>query len=127
MSGLLLLQLQVERVAGVLWHLQSLWRKATRIRNGCWHCSYCFGPTEADLIDTIKDKLHSFSHTEYDRPPWTDSDYIRHSVHEGVSLIRNSDNSIVQFTKVPTFAFKLPLSEAIAVIAVIAVIAEMAF
>ena len=47
-----------------------------------WHCSYCF----ADLAH-FRNKISSFSHSEFDLPKYHTKDNIVKSIREGVSLL----------------------------------------
>jgi len=55
-------------------------------RSGCWHCSYCFGPTLDDAVVHVRNKLQTFSHLEYSGPPWTDTDHIKRHITDRVDL-----------------------------------------
>lgn len=45
------------------------------------HCSYCY-----DKISSIQKKLHSFAHTEYNKPPYTDREYIKDCIKKHLSI-----------------------------------------
>ena len=50
------------------------------VDNGGWHCSYCMS------TDDIINKLHSFSHQEYNRYPYTSRTHIQDCITNGKSL-----------------------------------------
>jgi hypothetical protein len=73
--------------------IQKLWRTADKsIDDACWHCSYCFGPTLEDATNGIIQKIKSFAHTEYDKPPFTTPEYIADSIMRGLSPFRSAGN-----------------------------------
>ncbi len=51
----------------------------------CWHCSYCFGPTIEKAVSMIIDKITSFSHGEYNKPPYIEPKYLRCAFLRGLS------------------------------------------
>lgn len=69
--------------------IQRYWRQAkTKVDSACWHCSYCFGPKMSDAIDTISNKLSSFSHTEFSGSLFRDPERIQQSILNGLDLFR---------------------------------------
>jgi beta-1,4-mannosyl-glycoprotein beta-1,4-N-acetylglucosaminyltransferase len=61
-----------------------------------WHFTYLGG------VEAIQEKLRSFSHEEYSRPPFTDREYIEGRLQAGVGLIN---------APVPRTFFPAPISE----------------
>lgn len=59
------------------------------IENGGWHFSYLGDE------DFIENKLASFSHLEYNIPPYNDKDYIKKQIESGVSLWGDSQFEFV--------------------------------
>ncbi|KAL8951943.1 MAG: hypothetical protein Q9222_002127 [Ikaeria aurantiellina] len=49
--------------------------------NAAWHCSYCFGKLQ-DLVD----KVQSFSHSELNKPEFTDRAKILQRVRHGIDM-----------------------------------------
>ncbi|KAI5294246.1 hypothetical protein KEM52_004393 [Ascosphaera acerosa] len=49
--------------------------------NASWHCSSCFS-----TIDEMKTKIRSYSHQEYNRPEFMDSDRLVQRVRSGMDL-----------------------------------------
>ena len=49
--------------------------------NAAWHCSYCFGK-----LQELVDKIQSFSHSELNRPEFTDRAKILQRVRHGVDM-----------------------------------------
>lgn len=60
--------------------LRKLRTKLPVLKNGGWHCSY-FAPPRA-----IQKKLQSFSHSEYNRLPYTSLAHIEDCVQQGKDL-----------------------------------------
>eukprot|EP00668_Euglena_longa_P001333 GGOE01001579.1.p1 GENE.GGOE01001579.1~~GGOE01001579.1.p1 ORF type:complete len:620 (-),score=131.55 GGOE01001579.1:366-2159(-) len=73
---------QAMRVTGLGLRRTSL--ASTLIRSAGWHFSYFGGPA------VIHQKLLSFSHTEYSRPPYTDLDHIEQCVRTGADLFNRT-------------------------------------
>jgi beta-1,4-mannosyl-glycoprotein beta-1,4-N-acetylglucosaminyltransferase len=57
-----------------------------RISSACFHCSYCF-----DRISSVREKLSSFSHTEYDNERNRNQQYIINTFKNGKDLFGRSD------------------------------------
>lgn len=64
------------------------WRKASKKMpdGSCWHCSYCFGPTDDDFVNAVVTKLTSFSHTEFSSGKYIEREYILDCRDKGVSF-----------------------------------------
>lgn len=56
------------------------------------HCSYCYRS-----ISLIQKKLHSFHHTEFDKPPYTNREYISDCIKNHISLFDKSKIEIVDY------------------------------
>lgn len=63
-------------------------RGDTRIADGGWHFSYFGG------VENIADKLSAFSHQEYNRPPFSNPDYIAAHVSAGVDLFDRDKHTL---------------------------------
>jgi beta-1,4-mannosyl-glycoprotein beta-1,4-N-acetylglucosaminyltransferase len=59
------------------------------IHNSGWHCSYCFH----DILQFVN-KLKSFSHSEFDKEEYTNTESILYRVVNGLDLFNRSDVSI---------------------------------
>lgn len=69
--------------------MQSAFRVAThRSEHACWHCAFGFGPSVDAAVRQAIVKMHSFSHSEYDRSPYIDYEYMRDSLLRGLSPVR---------------------------------------
>jgi len=66
--------------------------KLTDHRSGCWHCSYCFGPTLDDAVTIVRNKLQTFSHREYSGAPWTDTNHISSHIMARVDLFDRGEH-----------------------------------
>lgn len=66
-------------------------------RSGCWHCSYCFGPTREMAVSMIQNKLLSFAHVEYSGPPYTDAEYIIKHIEMNESIFGGAPFGIYAF------------------------------
>lgn len=53
--------------------------------NASWHCSYCF-----KHISAIKQKIASFSHSEFDLPEHQDAHHIVHRVRAGLDIFNRT-------------------------------------
>lgn len=62
------------------WGAQQVRVSAGNEVAGGWHCSYFGGP------EAIARKLRSYAHSEYNREPYTDEDYIAACIQEGRDL-----------------------------------------
>ncbi|KAL8834403.1 MAG: hypothetical protein Q9170_003771 [Blastenia crenularia] len=62
--------------------------------NAAWHCSYCFGRLQ-DLVD----KIQSFSHSELNRPEFTDRAKILQRVRHGIDMF---DRGEERFDRIDT-------------------------
>jgi beta-1,4-mannosyl-glycoprotein beta-1,4-N-acetylglucosaminyltransferase len=51
------------------------------ITNASWHCSYCY-----NKLGDIANKIHSFSHVEFDKEEFTNRSKILHRVRHGLDL-----------------------------------------
>lgn len=58
------------------------------------HCSYCY-----NKISLIQKKLHSFAHTEYNKPPYTDREYIIYCIKNHISIFDKSNFTFVEYDK----------------------------
>ena len=66
-----------------------------------WHCSYCFS------IETIVLKLQSFSHQEYNRPPYTEYEHIKRHIEHGLDLFDRPGKSFELAVTQPSLPFAL--------------------
>lgn len=56
------------------------------------HCSYCY-----KSISSIQKKLQSFAHTEYNKPPYTNSDYIIYSIKNHIDIFKKNTLEVVKY------------------------------
>ena len=74
-------------------------------RSGCWHCSYCFGPTLDEAVTHVRNKLQTFSHREYSVPPWTNTDHIKKRIMDRTDLFDRGE----RFQTFPDLEIDAPL------------------
>jgi beta-1,4-mannosyl-glycoprotein beta-1,4-N-acetylglucosaminyltransferase len=66
-------------------HLRDKRNELPRIKNGGWHFSYLGG------VNAIKQKLKSFSHTEFNKEEFLDEQQILNSLEKGQDVLKRKN------------------------------------